>query len=58
MNATIVGKVVIGDDVLIAPNAFVNCDVPSHSIVIGNPSQIHHKDFATQGYINNVEESS
>ena len=27
-NATIVGNVHIGDDVVIAPNAFVNIDVP------------------------------
>ena len=52
VNATIVGKINIGDDVLIAPNAFVNCDVPSHSIVIGNPCEIHHRDNATEGYIN------
>ena len=38
VNATIVGKVSIGDDVLIAPNAFVNCDIPSHSVVFGNSS--------------------
>lgn len=50
-NAVIVGKISIGDDVLIAPNAFVNCDVPSHSIVIGNPCIIKHRDNATQGYI-------
>ena len=37
VNATIVGKVSIGDDVLIAPNVFVNCDIPSHSVVFGNP---------------------
>lgn len=49
-NATIVGKINIGDDVLVAPNAFVNFDVPSHSIVIGNPGQIKHKDFATEEY--------
>ncbi len=55
VNATIVGKVEIGDDVLIAPNSYVNCNVPSHSIVVGNPCQIHHKDNATQGYINNVD---
>lgn len=54
VNSTIVGKVEIGDDVLIAPGAYVNCDVPSHSVVIGNPCQIHHKDNATEGYINNV----
>ena len=55
VNATVVGKVVIGDDVLIAPGAYVNCDVPSHSVVIGNPCQIHHKENATEGYINNCE---
>lgn len=54
VNATVVGKVVIGDDVLIAPGAYVNCDVPSHSVVLGNPCQIHHKDNATEGYINNI----
>lgn len=54
MNATIVGKVIIGDDVLIAPNTFVNCDVPSHSIVFGNPCIIKQKENATAGYINNI----
>ena len=53
INAVIVGKVTIGDDVLIAPNSYVNCDVPSHSVVFGNPCQIKHKDNATEGYINN-----
>ena len=37
VNATVVGKVSIGDDVLIAHNAFVNCDIPSYSIGFGNP---------------------
>ena len=58
VNATIVGRVTIGDDVLIAPNSYVNCDVPSHSVVIGNPCQIHHRENATEGYINNIEEIS
>ena len=35
VNTTIVGKVMIGDDVLIAPKAFVNCDIPFHSVVFG-----------------------
>lgn len=52
INAAIVGKVVIGDDVLIAPNSYVNCDVPSHSIVFGNPCIIKKKEHATEGYIN------
>lgn len=52
INATIVGKIQIGDDVLIAPNSYVNIDVPSHSVVIGNPAVIHYKDNATEGYVN------
>lgn len=51
INSTIVGKIEIGDDVLIAPNSYVNCDVPSHSVVIGNPCQIYHKENATEGYV-------
>ena len=53
INACIVGAVTIGDDVLIAPNAYVNCDVPSHSVVIGNPCKIIYRENATEGYINN-----
>lgn len=52
INSTIVGAITIGDDVLIAPNTYVNCDIPSHSIVFGNPCIIKHKDNATEGYIN------
>lgn len=51
-NAVIVGKIRIGNDVLIAPLTYVNFDVPSHSIVIGNPGRIIHRDGATDGYIN------
>lgn len=54
INATIVGNVHIGNDVLIAPNTFVNCDVPDHSIVIGNPCVIKHRENATEGYINHM----
>lgn len=54
-NATIVGDVRIGDDVLIAPNAFVNIDVPDHSVVIGNPCVIHHKEGATEGYLGIID---
>jgi len=52
VNATVVGNIRIGDDVLIAPNSFVNCDVPSHSVVFGNPCIIKHKENATEDYIN------
>lgn len=51
VNATVVGKIKIGNDVLIAPNAFVNCDVPDHSIVFGNPCVIKHRENATEGYL-------
>lgn len=53
VNATVVGKITVGDDVLIAPNSYVNCDVPSHSVVFGNPCVIKPKENATEGYINN-----
>jgi len=54
-NATVVGNITVGDDVLIAPSAFVNFNVPSHSIVLGNPARIIARDNATQGYITNAE---
>ena len=52
-NACVVGNITIGDDVLIAPLSFVNFDVPSHSIVIGNPAKIIHRELATESYITN-----
>jgi len=54
INSTIVGNITIGDDVLIAPNSYVNCNVPPHSIVIGNPCRIIHRDNATEYYIENL----
>ena len=51
INSTIVGNIKIGNNVLIAPNAVVNFDVPDNSVVIGNPGVIHHKENATEGYI-------
>ncbi len=50
-NAVVVGNIKIGNDVLIAPNAYVNFDVPSHSIVLGNPGKIISRNNATEGYI-------
>lgn len=38
----------MGNDVLIAPNTFVNFGVPDHSIVVGNLASIHKKENATQ----------
>lgn len=52
INAVVSGKITIGDDVLIGPNCHVNCDVPSHSVVIGNPCVIKHRENATERYVN------
>lgn len=54
INSAIVGNITIGDDVQIAPNSFVNVDIPSHSVVFGNPCIIKHRDWATEGYVNNI----
>ena len=53
-NAIIVGKIRVGNNVLIAPGAYVNFDVPDNSIVIGNPGLIRRSSGATLGYINNT----
>ncbi|MDL1913533.1 MAG: serine acetyltransferase [Bergeyella sp.] len=51
-NAVIVGKIKIGDNVLIAPASYVHMDIPSNSVVSGNPASIFMQDEATEGYIN------
>lgn len=51
--SVIVGDIKIGSDVLIAPNTYVNFDVPSHSLVLGNPGSIKAKQNPTLDYINN-----
>jgi serine O-acetyltransferase len=53
-NAVIVGGITIGNDVLIAPNSFVNINIPSHSIVIGNPAKYFQRENATQGYMDHI----
>lgn len=58
INACIVGNIQIGSDVLIAPNSYVNCDVPDHSIVIGNPAKIIPSANATVAYITNIIEDN
>lgn len=54
-NAAIVGNITIGNDVLVAPLAYVNFDVPNHSIVIGNPARIIPRENATEHYITNTD---
>lgn len=39
-NSVIVGKINIGNDVLIAPLSYVNFDVPDKAVVSGNPARI------------------
>lgn len=53
-NSIIVGKVKIGNNVLIAPGAYVNFDVPDNSIVVGNPGKIKEDINATYGYIGSI----
>ncbi|MEA4914531.1 MAG: serine acetyltransferase [Christensenella sp.] len=52
-NASIFGGIRIGHDSLIAANSFVNLDVPLHSVVLGNPATIHHKENASSDYCSN-----
>lgn len=49
-NSVVIGGVNIGDYVMIAPGAFVNFDVPDHSIVIGNPGKIIPAQYPTDKY--------
>lgn len=54
VNSTVVGNITVGNDVLIAANAMVDFDVPSHSIVIGNPGVIRHKENASKDYLSGL----
>ena len=38
---------------MIGPNAYINVDVPSNSICVGNPAKIITKLNATEFYIDN-----
>ena len=52
-HAIIVGKVIIGSEALIAPGAYVNFDVPSRAVVLGNPGKIISY-AGSAGYVNNT----
>lgn len=52
--AVIVGGISIGSNVLIAPNAYINFNVPDNSIVLGNPGRIFKKDNPTKFYIDDI----
>lgn len=53
-NAVLVGGITIGDRVIIAPNSFINHDVPSDSVVIGNPARIIPKKIEMDDYFFHV----
>lgn len=50
-NAVLSGNIHVGNNVLIAANAFVNFDVPDNSIVLGNPGQIIPSKDACADYL-------
>lgn len=43
-NSTVFGPINIGDNVIIGAGAVVNKDVPSNSVVVGNPMRIIRRD--------------
>lgn len=51
VNSTVVGNIKVGNNVLIAPNSFVNIDIPDNSIVLGNPCKIIANELATENYV-------
>jgi serine O-acetyltransferase len=56
-NAIIVGKVTIGHDALIAPGAYVNFDVPSMAVILGNPGKVV-SNSGSHGYVNSTVDDS
>lgn len=52
-HAIVVGLISVGNDALIAPGAYLNFDVPSGAVVIGNPGKVvSYKGSA--GYVNRI----
>ncbi|MEO9891000.1 serine acetyltransferase [Aurantibacter sp.] len=50
--SVIVGNISIGSNVLIAPNTYINSNIPDNSIVTGNPFVVIPRENATEDYIN------
>ena len=50
--SVIIGNIEIGNEVLIAPNSYVNFNVPDNSVVYGNPGKIIKAKHPTADYIN------
>lgn len=49
-NAMIMCGVTIGDEVIVGAGSIVTKDVPSNSIVAGNPAKIIKKEIRTDNY--------
>ncbi|MGW8169135.1 MAG: acyltransferase [Sulfurovaceae bacterium] len=49
-NAIIMARVTIGDEVIVGSGAVVTKDVPSHTIVAGNPARIIKEGIRTKKY--------
>jgi serine O-acetyltransferase len=54
-NSMIVGNIIIGNNVVIAPGTFVNFDVPDNSIVIGQKAKIIERNNPTEDKINFID---
>jgi serine O-acetyltransferase len=52
-NSVVVGKINIGNNVLIGPLTFVNFDVPDSSVVLGNPGKII-SNSGSSGYVKKI----
>ena len=52
-NSVVVGKITIGNDVLIAPLSYINFDVPDNAVVMGNPAKIISYN-GSGSYIKNI----
>lgn len=52
--SVIIGNINVGNNVLIAPLTYVNNDIPSNSIAVGNPMKIIENKNATLNYINKI----
>jgi len=50
--SVIVGGIEIGDNVLIAPNSYINYNVDSNSLCVAG--KVLHRENPTKGYIKNV----
>ena len=46
-NVIVLPGVTIGDHVIVTPNTVVGRDVPSNSVVMGNPGRVVEKDIVT-----------